>query len=82
MPRIERNSQGLPMALNAGARSRLFRAAPRVGFLSQLIAERHHMAPQRARRQAPLSEVLQTYDAGGRIAERRLPPGYRMDVET
>ncbi|MEO6394457.1 MAG: hypothetical protein ABIO40_00925 [Devosia sp.] len=70
------------MTLNAGARVRLARAAPRIGFLSQLIAERHHMAPQRARRQATLAHVLEVYDAGGRIAERRLPPGYRMNLET
>ena len=57
------------------------RGGPKAAFLSQLIAERHHLAPQRARRRAPVAEVLRTYDAGGRMAIRRLPPGYRLWVE-
>ena len=81
MARIESTEAGLPMALNAGARNGFARTAPRPGFLSQLIAERHHMPAQRQRRKAPIATVLSTYDAGGRIAERRLPPGYRMNVE-
>jgi hypothetical protein len=86
MARIESTDAGLPMALNYGARQRFARSlhertAPRAGFLSQLIAERNHMPTQRQKRQAPVAEVLSTYDAGGHIADRRLPPGYRMNVE-
>lgn len=58
-----------------------YRGAPKAAFLSQLIAERHHMATQRTKRQAPVAEALRTYDAGGRMAVRRLPPGYRMSVD-
>jgi hypothetical protein len=58
-----------------------YRGSPRSAFVSQLIAERHHLATQRAKRQAPVVEALRTYDAGGRIAVRRLPPGYRMTVD-
>ena len=58
-----------------------YRGAPKAAFLSQLIAERHHLATQRAKRQAPVAEALRTYDAGGKIGIRRLPPGYRMSVD-
>ena len=50
-------------------------------WISQLIAERHHMPTQRARRQAPLGEVLRTYDEGGRLSVRRMPPGYRLSFD-
>ena len=58
-----------------------YRGAPKAAFLSQLIAERHHLDAQRLKRQAPVAQVLRTYDAGGRLAVRRLPPGYRMDLD-
>ena len=58
-----------------------YRGAPKAAFLSQLIAERHHLATQRARRQAPVDVALKTYDAGGKIAVRRMPAGYRMSVD-
>lgn len=71
----------LPVApSNAGTPFSNYRGAPKAAFLSQLIAERHHLATQRARRRAPVAEALRTYDAGGKIAVRRLPPGYRMSV--
>jgi hypothetical protein len=58
-----------------------YRGAPKAAFLSQLIAERHHLATQRAKRRAPVDEVLRTYSDAGKIAVRRLPAGYRMNVE-
>jgi hypothetical protein len=87
MARIESLNGNLPVALDLSARrdfarSIYARQAPKAAFLSQLIAEKHHMPSQRERRQATVPVALQTYDAGGRIAERRLPPGYRMDLET
>jgi hypothetical protein len=57
------------------------RGAPKAAFLSQLIAEHYHLEPQRTRRQAPLETALRTYDAGERIAVRRLPAGYRMALD-
>lgn len=54
---------------------------PKAAFLSQLIAEHYHLEPQRTRRQAPLATALRTYDAGERIALRRLPAGYRMSLD-
>eukprot|EP01035_Chromulina_nebulosa_P037740 gene37740-biopygen24996 len=71
----------LPATTQAGAGFSSYRGAPGSAFLSQLIAERHHLATQRARRRAPVAVALSTYDAAGRIAVRRLPAGYRMDVD-
>jgi len=71
----------LPVSTGAAPGFSSYRGAPRAAFLSQLIAERHHLATQRARRQAPVAEVLRTYDAGGSIARRRVPAGYRMDID-
>ena len=78
---IETVSRNLPVATEASSSYSSYRGAPKAAFVSQLIAERHHMATQRARRQLPVAEVLRTYDAAGRIAVRRMPAGYRMDVD-
>ena len=69
----------LPTATRSGFSS--YRGASKAAFLSQLIAERYHLATQRTKRQAPVADVLRTYDAGGKIAIRRLPPGYRMTID-
>jgi hypothetical protein len=71
----------LPVATGARMSPSSYRGAPKAAFLSQLIAERHHLATQRARRQAPVIVALRTYDAGGKIADRRMPAGYRMSVD-
>ncbi len=81
MRQIGSPRERLPQALSASARPSLLKSAPGAPFLSQLIAERNHMATQRARRRAPVDDALRTYDAGGRISERRMPPGYRMSVD-
>jgi hypothetical protein len=81
MPQIETTYRSLPVATSGGARFSSFRQEPRTEFLSQLIAERYHMAPQRLKRQATPLEVLRTYDAGGKLKVLRIPPGYRTDIE-
>jgi hypothetical protein len=57
------------------------RVAPDSAFVSQLIAERDHMAPQRTRRRATVGVAVGAYDTGSRIAIRRLPPGYRTSMD-
>ncbi len=57
-------------------------AAPHADFISQLIAERQHLPPQRARRRAPVGDALAAYADGARIADRRIPPGYRKTIVT
>jgi hypothetical protein len=74
-------SGGLPVPLSAPAPRTMPRAAPKAAFLSQLIAERHHLATQRTRRQAPVVEALDRYGAGERMTVRRIPPGYRMRLD-
>ena len=82
MAQIETTYRSITAAAgSSGARFSSFRGTPKTEFLSQLIAEREHLAAQRLRRQAPVNEVLRTYNAGGQIAVRRLPPGYRLDIE-
>ena len=71
----------LPVTTGGGPSLSSYRGAPKAAFLSQLIAERHHMSTQRARRQAPVDVALKTYDAGGKISIRRMPAGYRMNVD-
>jgi len=71
----------LPATTGSGTSFSSYRGAPKAAFLSQLIAERHHLATQRTKRQAPVAVALRTYDAGGKIAVRRLPPGYRISVD-
>jgi hypothetical protein len=74
-------SASLPVPMGAGQRFSFYRGAPKAAFLTQLIAERHHLATQRVKRQAPVADVLRTYDAAGRVAIRRMPPGYRVHIE-
>ena len=81
MIEFETSRGGLPVPTQTRSGFSAYRGAPKAAFLSQLIAERHHMATQRVKRQAPVADVLRTYDAGGRIAVRRMPPGYRTRID-
>lgn len=73
---------GLPVPLGQGAGERPCRPFPvaAAGFVSQLIAERDHLPPQRQRRRVPLADALGSYDAAATIGLPRLPPGYRKSV--
>ena len=77
-PEIEaRTAAGLPVPMHTSDR-RTFAApsAPEAEFLSQMIAERDRMAPQRRRRRAPLDAALSAYAAGEISDEARLPLGF------
>jgi hypothetical protein len=85
MRQVDTVSRNLPVPIDLGTRrqfaeSRGSRGTPRTEFLTHLIAERHHMAPQRVKRRATPLEVLRTYDAGGKLKILRIPPGYRTDL--
>ncbi len=72
---------GLPMVLcPATQRPSLVRSAPKAAFLSQLIAERQHLAAQRALRRAPITQAVDAYRIGSTVAVRRMPAGYRKTV--
>jgi hypothetical protein len=80
MPQIETTYRSVPVASSRGARFSSFRATPKPEFLSQLIAEREHLAVQRVKRQATPLEVLRTYDKGGKLKVMRMPPGFGLDL--
>jgi hypothetical protein len=56
------------------------RGAPEAAFVSQLIAERDHLPPQRTKRRAAVSDAVGAYDHGSKIAVVRLPAGYRTTL--
>lgn len=72
---------GLPVALAYSAsRPPGGYTAPGADFLSQLIAERQHLPPQRARRRAPIAQAVDAYRIGGKATVKRMPAGYRTTI--
>jgi|GEM_PF-7062003 len=53
---------------------------PAAAFLSQLIAERMHLPPQRERRRETAVVAASCYAEAAAHAIRRLPPGFRKSV--
>jgi hypothetical protein len=81
MSQIETTYRTLPTSSGSGTRFSPYRSSLKAAFLSQLIAERQHLSIQRARRQAPVADVLRTYDEAGKLKILRMPPGYRTNIE-
>jgi hypothetical protein len=85
MSQVDTVSRNLPVPIDIGARRSYFardeRGAPKMEFLSQLIADLDQIAPQRIRSRATPMEVLRHYDSGGKLALVRMPPGYRLDID-
>lgn len=77
----EVDAKALPVPVAPRRRIHPRGGQPKAAFLSQLIAERYRLDPQRERRQAPLVEALRRYDAGEHIDDRRMPAGYRMTLD-
>jgi hypothetical protein len=72
-------SRGTALVVSGRASSlkpSLARSSSNADFLSQMIAERQHLAPQRARRQAALGSALSAYAEGGVRGVPRLPAGF------
>lgn len=81
MASSDTDRHGLPVPLEAQrARPSLLRIASEASFVSQLIAERDHLPPQRARRRASTEGAIGAYAAGARITVRRMPAGYRTTI--
>jgi len=81
LPEAETDRADLPVPLEAtGPRPSLARSAPTAAFVSQLLAARERLAPQRARRTDSLDKALGAYRHGAAIAQRRMPQGYRKTV--
>ncbi len=71
----------LPMrVMPSPARPSLLSGAPTVEFISQLIAARDRLPPQRERRRASVDRAVGAYAQGAAIAVRRMPEGYRKTV--
>jgi hypothetical protein len=69
---------GLPMVIEPpAAQARTVRYASNADFVSHLIAARHHLMPQRAKRRQTPAAAVDAYTSGADIAERRMPAGYR-----
>lgn len=72
---------GLPVPTSpAGPRPSLARSAAGAAFVSQLLAARAHVPAQRARRRGTAEGAIGAYGSTARLAERRMPPGYRKTV--
>ena len=72
---------GLPMVIEATApRPSLRRSQTTATFVSQLLAARENLAPQRQRRRNTVDGALTAYGAGASIMIKRMPQGYRTTV--
>ncbi len=71
----------LPMALEpGGSRPSLARSTADAAFVSQLLAARDRLAPQRLRRMGSAERAIHAYGNGARIGERRMPAGFRKTL--
>jgi hypothetical protein len=61
----------------ARPRPSLGRSDTAATFISQLLAERAHLPPQRQRRRASPEGAVGAYSSGASIAVKRMPAGYR-----
>ncbi|WIY52659.1 hypothetical protein O9Z70_14560 [Devosia sp. YIM 151766] len=83
MPHLEQSEtdRTLPVpAAPATPRPSLAHSAPNAAFVSQLIAARERLSPQRTSRLENAAGAVGAYGKGGRIAERRMPLGYRRTL--
>lgn len=81
MADFETETAGLPMLIEASRpRPSLKRTPTMASFVSQLLAERANLAPQRARRRSSAEGAIGAYADGARIAVKRMPAGYRTTI--
>jgi hypothetical protein len=72
---------GLPVPLESAAlRPSLMREQTTAAFVSQLLAARDRMAPQRERRRASPESAVGAYSDSAQRAVRRMPAGYRTTI--
>ena len=81
MADFETEKPGLPMLIEAARpRPSLKRTSTMASFVSQLLAERSNLAPQRARRRNSAEGAIGAYADGARVAIKRMPLGYRTTI--
>lgn len=72
---------GLPVLIGpARPRPSLRRSETTAAFVSQLLAERHNLAPQRSRRRGTAEGAIGAYTDGAKVAVKRMPMGYRTSI--
>nr|WP_295889599.1 hypothetical protein [uncultured Devosia sp.] len=72
---------GLPVLVGTPRpRPSLLRNPTGAAFVSQLLAERNNLAPQRARRRGNAEGAIGAYAAGAKVAVKRMPVGYRTSI--
>jgi len=77
----ETQLSGLPVPVEARQpRPSLLRSQTRADFVSQLLAAREKMPPQRERRRGSSEGAIGAYSAGAKVAIKRMPIGYRTTI--
>lgn len=61
-------------------RPSLRRSETTAAFISQLLAARANLAPQRARRRGNAEGAIGAYADGAKVAVKRMPAGYRTSI--
>ncbi len=75
------SGRNLPVVFgNRQERRPFHRTGVKSDFASHLIAAREQVPTQRARRRASETDVVVAYDRSAKLAERRLPVGYRLSI--
>lgn len=81
MADIETKPVALPMPLEARQpRPSLLRNETPAAFVSQLLAARNQLPPQRSRRRGTSEGAIGAYADGARVAVKRMPMGYRTSI--
>lgn len=81
MASSETRPAGLPMLIGASRpRPSLLRNPTAAAFVSQLLAARGNLAPQRTRRRGTAEGAIGAYTDSAKIAVKRMPVGYRTTI--
>lgn len=81
MAEVETKLVGLPVPLEARRpRPSLLRNATPAAFVSQLLAARNQLPPQRSRRRGSSEGAIGAYADGAKVAIKRMPMGYRTSI--
>lgn len=81
MSENETQLPALPVRIEAQApRPSLARSTPTAAFVSQLLAARDRLPPQRMRRMSTPQTAIGAYGKAARTTVRRMPQGYRTTI--
>lgn len=81
MASSETKPAGLPMLIGPSRpRPSLRRAETTAAFVSQLLAARGNLPPQRLRRRGSAEGAIGAYADGAKVAVKRMPVGYRTTI--